>query len=174
MDQWHPDPILLSEPVAIFRSPTSVGQFIPGNLWYLHFRSRSLIQPAVSEEQLWHIHVTYGAPLRNLFAFADTADIYDDMIVSEIERLSAKKLRRLLLSADYSPYNSHYLMSTGPMPSDRTVPERKVISQYVLEECCRRIIKDDVKRLGELHKELSDDRSTAASAGMILKYRADQ
>ena len=120
------------------------------------------------------MHVTYGASLMNLFAFADTARAYDRNVISEIEGLSANKLRRLLLSADDSPYNSHYLMSTGPMPNDRTVPERKVISQHVLEECCSRIIKDDVKMLGKLHEVLRNDQSTAASAGMIFKYRAHQ
>ena len=83
------------------------------------------------------MNVTYGASLRNLFAFADTVDTYNEVVISKIKKLSSKKLRKLLLSADDSPDNSHYLMSAGPMPSDRTTPERKAISQYVLEECCR-------------------------------------
>jgi len=120
------------------------------------------------------MHFTYGASLKNLFAFADTVDTYGQEVISEIEKLSAKKFRKLLLSADDSPYSSPYLMSMGPMPSDRTEPERKVISQYVLEECCKRILKDDIKRLRRLHGVLRNDKSTAASAGMIFKYRAHQ
>ena len=60
------------------------------------------------------------------------------------------------------------------MPSDRATPERKAISQYVLEECCRQILGDDVKRLKRLHEVLRNNQSTAASAGMIFKYRAHQ
>ena len=174
MDQGYPNPILLYESMVIFGGPPGVGQPIPGNSWYSHFRSHSLIGPAVSEEKLWHMHVTYGASLRNLFAPAHTVYTYDENVTSEIKRLSAKKLRRLLLSADDSTDNSHYLMPTGPMPSDRTAPERKVISQYVLEECCKRILKDDVEQLRRLHEVLHNDQSTAASAGMIFKYRTHQ
>ena len=174
MDQWYPNRILLHETVVVFRGPPSVGQFITGHSWHLPFCRRSLVNLTVSEEKLWHMHVTYGASVRNLFEFADMVDAYNKKIISEIERVSAKGLDKLLFSSDDSPYNSNYLMLTGPMPSDRTAPERKVISQYVLEECCRRILKDDVEELGWLHGVLRNGRGTAASAGMIFKYRAHQ
>ena len=106
--------------------------------------------------------------------YANRPDSYRKVVISEIEKLSAKKLRRLLLSADDSPNDSHYLMSTSPLPHNRTMPERRVVSQYILGECCRRILRDDVEQLRGLHEVLCDDQSTATSAGMIFKYRAHQ
>ena len=128
----------------------------------------------MSEERLWNLHATYGASLRNLFVYANRPDSYHKVVISEIEKLSAEKLRKLLSSADDSPDNSHYLMSTSPMPHDRTEPKRKVISQDVLGECCKRVLKDDAEELKKLYDMLRGEKSMAASAGMVFEHGVHQ
>ena len=120
------------------------------------------------------MHLTYGASLGDLSVYADTPDLYERVVRHEIAWRLPEDFRDLLLSAAGSPHDSRYLMSTGPMPNNRTEPERTVISQYVLGECCKRILRDDVKQLRRLYEVLRNARDMTASAGMVFKHRAHQ
>ena len=151
-----------------------VDYLYPGSPPYLHSSSSSLISPTLSEEQLWHLHVTYGASPRDLFVYAGNPLVYQEVVRNQITTRSPDQFRKLLTSTDDCPDNSHYLISTGPSPTDRTTPERKVISKHVLEECCREILKDDVEWLRILYEALHSEKSFATSAGMIFEHRLHQ
>jgi len=72
----------------------------------------------------------YGASARSLFVYADTPGAYDQLVIAEIASLSPGVLRRLLISADEATDKSHYIVTTGPSPNDRTIPERKTSLQH--------------------------------------------
>ena len=111
---------------------------------YPRFHSRHLIQsvPLRSEESLWHLHVTYGAPLWYLFLHADSPGRYHEMVKSEINMLSSRDLTRLLQSPDDVTNNLYYVISIGPSPTARSTAERKIASPYILEACRKRMLKD--------------------------------
>ena len=116
----------------------------------------------------------YGASLGSLFLFSTMPGRYHTHVISEIEGLSPEGLSNLLRSADYTTDTSHYLMSTGPLPNDRTIPERKVTSPYVLEECCERILKNEVEAMRKLYDMLHCQPDSSTAAGMLFEYRAHQ
>lgn len=141
MDQGSPDRIPIYETVVLFGSTPSVGQRTPEDPQYLHFYSRYLIESVPpSEKKLWYLHTTYGASLKSLFIFAGQPDMYRAVVIDEIDKLSVEGFARLLHSAGNASDNSYYLMSTGPMPTDRTKPEWKVASPHIVEECFRQAV----------------------------------
>ena len=133
------------------------------------FPSRHLISTPPSEKELWHLYITYGASLRSLFLYADRPGTYDEKVVSEICSLSPNVLRGLLLSTREATNSSYYLVTTGPLPNDRTKPETKIASPYVFAEFCRLILMDRVEVMEDYYNAL---RLAPTAAGMIFKYRA--
>jgi len=84
-------------------------------LWYLPFHRHSLLTPALSEKQLWHLHTKYGASFRNLLTYADTLGTYKKTLDLEISKLGVEQLHILITSADNSPNTFDYLISTSPI-----------------------------------------------------------
>ena len=115
----------------------------------------------------------YGASLRNLFLYADRQDTYNEIITSEINQLSPTGLTELLF-AGRTTSGSHYLMTTGPLPNDRSRPERKIASPYVFAEFCRLILGDRVEMMKGCYDKLHLTPTTFSATGMVFKYRAHQ
>jgi len=120
------------------------------------------------------MHHTYGASLKNLFLFADAPKLYEGVVIREIRKLSVDGLFHLSLSIDIISGGCCYLISTGPSPTNRAEPEMKFSSPYIVRECCRRILEDDVEQLKRFHDTLRNKQSTSAFADVILGHRAHQ
>jgi hypothetical protein len=161
--------------VVLSGSAPGVSQSAPGDSRYLHFHSRSLNGWAPpSETELWYLHERYGASLRDLFVFANNPRRYHERVVSEIKKLSPSGLTELLKSADGSTDDSHYVMSTGPLPTDRTRAERRIASPYILEKCCELVLRNRVEEISELFNMLKNEQAGSAAAGVVFEYRAHQ
>lgn len=162
--------------MVLFRSASSVSQSTPGSQRYLlRFCSRFLVESVPpSEKGLWYLHFTYGASPGNLFLFADRPHRYDKVVISEINKLSPSDFTKLVRSVDNATDGSHYLISTGPLSSDRTMSERKVASSYILGECCKKIFGDRVEEIKKLYDTLRNEPTTSTTARMIFQYRAHQ
>jgi len=161
----------LYEAVDVLGSSTSVGPSTTGNPRYLRFRSRHLTYlPTKSEEQLWYLHIMYGASLRSLFLYAHRPDAFDGIVISEINELSPGGLVKLLVSGNSASDDSHLLVTTRPSSTDRGWPERKITSRYVLY---RRTLRNQVEMMEELYDTLRTFVPTNFSgAGMIFEYTA--
>jgi len=160
--------------MVLLRSATSVGQLTPDNSRYLHSHSRHLIEfvPLHSEKNLWNVYTKYGASTRNLFVYADEPSEYEDRILTVIRRLSSEGLTTLLQDADAGSENSHLVISTGPLPGNRSKAERKFASTYVLEECCKRILGNEVLEMRSHYNLLRGNPISATAAGMVFEHRA--
>jgi hypothetical protein len=120
---------------------------------------------------MWYLYHVYGASLRNLVLRAGNRDMYRERVTAEIGKLSPRGLTTLLLYANNATDSSHYLMSTGPSPADRTKPERKIASPHILEECCKKVFGNRVELLREFYYALHSEPATSAAAGMVFEYR---
>jgi hypothetical protein len=160
--------------VDLFRGAPSVGQFTVGNLQYLRLYSRSLLPNPPSEKELWRIHLDYGASLRDMVAYARNPRRYDKWVTNAISRLSPEQLIALLESAENADDNTHFLVTTGPSPNDRTEPERKIASQYILGKCCQQILGNRLADMKKLYQMLHGQPALSVSAGMLFEYRAHQ
>jgi len=120
------------------------------------------------------MHRTYGASPRDLFAFAHTPELYEEVVIDEIRKLSVDGLARLFRWADTASDSCCYLSSTGPSPTDRARPEVKFSSPYIFRECCRRILRDDIEQLRSFHDLLRNKQSTTAFAARIRGYHPHQ
>jgi len=156
--------------VVLLRSSPSVSQLAPGSPQDLHFYSCDLIQRDESENWLWHMHDKYSAPLRSLFLFARTQNKYNEFINAEVDKLSLERLINILRYASESTDTSHLVISTEPSPTDRTSPERSIISKYVLEKICKVVLKDRVEKLRQLYDSLQDEPAMSTTAGMVFEF----
>ena len=127
-----------------------------------------------SEKNLWELHLKYGASFRSLILYANDPGEYHKWVMNEINGLSPDGLARLFKSTNAATQNSHYVISTEPLPKDRSTAQRKFTSQYVFEECCERTLKDKVEALGMFYEALNNDPTTSTAAGMAFEYPADQ
>ena len=105
--------------------------------------------------------------------FADRPDMYRREVLSEICELSPERLTNLLRSANNATDDS-LLVSTGPSPGDRTKPKGAVASQYILEECCGRILKGEVEQMKTMFNILYKQPDQSAIPGMLFEHRAHQ
>jgi len=64
------------------------------------------------------------------------------------------------------------VISTGPLPGDRSEAEGNFASTYVLEECCKRILGDAVSEMRSHYNLLRGNPTTATAAGMVFEHRA--
>ncbi|KAF9645187.1 hypothetical protein BDM02DRAFT_3120616 [Thelephora ganbajun] len=126
--------------MVLYGSTSGVSQFTPGSPRYLHFYSRSLLIPVASERKLLDFHHTYGASLECLFKFFQTPAHYERVVTEEVKKLSFSESYKVFQYAADTPDISDYLISTGPLPDDRTRPKRKVASKFALEQICARVI----------------------------------
>jgi hypothetical protein len=110
----------------------------------------------------------------DLFLSAHRPDVYNRAVISEINKLSPSGLDRLLQFADNATKNSNYLMSIGPLSTDRTKPERKSASPCVLGECCKRVLKNQVEEMRELYDTLRSEPTTSTAASMVFEHRVHQ
>ncbi|KAF9645194.1 hypothetical protein BDM02DRAFT_681763 [Thelephora ganbajun] len=101
---------------------------------------RSLIELVASEKKLLDFHRTYGASLESLFRFFEDPACYGELVTREAKKLSSSDSYKVFQYAADTPDISDYLISTGPLPDDRTRPERKIASKFVLEKICARVI----------------------------------
>jgi len=92
---------------------------------------------------MWNAYTKYGASTRNLLIYADQPSEYEGQIRNAIYRLSPLELTRLLQRA--VPETSHLVISTRPLPGDRSKAERKFASTYALEECHKLILMDEAQ-----------------------------
>ena len=99
--------------------------------------------------------------------------MYRRGVLSEICELSPERLTNLLRSAK-NPTDDSLLVSTGPSPSDRTGPEGAVASQYILEECCGRILKGEVEQMKAMFDMLYKQPDSSSITGMLFEHRAHQ
>ena len=120
------------------------------------------------------MYLTYGASLRDLFAFAHRPDAYHGAVLSEMRKLSVDGLVDLLEFCDLATNKGLYLMSTWPLPTNRSRPERKFNSPYIFRECCRRVLDDDAEQLGRFYMISLLEKSTVPFARMFFEYRAHQ
>ena len=120
------------------------------------------------------MYLTYGASLRDLFAFAHRPDAYHGAVLSEMRKLSVDGLVDLLEFCDLATNKGLYLMSTWPLPANRSRPERKFNSPYIFRECCRRILDDDVEQFGRFYMMSLFEKGTVPFAGMIFEHRVHQ
>jgi len=128
----------------------------------------------MSEKDLWSLHIKYGASFRSLTLYADEPEEYHKWVMNEINGLSPDGLAKLLKSTDAATQNSHYVISTEPLPGNRSTAERKFTSQYVFEECCKQTLRDKAETLRMFYDVLHNDPTTATAAGMVFDYRAHQ
>ena len=77
--------------------------------------------------------VTYGASPRNLINFAHELSVHAGMVNEEMNELLPQDFTKLLHNADKAADSSHSLVSTEPPSTNRTSPERKIVSTYVPE-----------------------------------------
>jgi len=120
------------------------------------------------------MHHTYGASLRSIFLFTNAPELYEKLVIDEVQKLSADRLSHVLLCADTASDDCHYLMSTGPSSTNRAQPEVTFSSPYIFGEYRRRILKDDVEKLRSLANRLRSEQSTTAFVGMIFGHQAHQ
>ena len=146
-DQENPNGRDVYETTIVFRSVSSKDRFTPRDPRYLHFYSRFLISITVhpakrssaiisglveetrlppGEQEPRYLHFTYGASSGNLFKFARKSGRYDEIVTSDVNKPSPFGLARPFQSAGNAVDNSHYLISTGPLSTDGTRPERKI------------------------------------------------
>ena len=135
------------------------------------FRSRQFIAPNCNEQELWHLYARYGTPLRGTFPFATYPGLSEDNVNGRLKKLSSRKSNSLLQGIADS---FCLLIVTGPLLGDRTKPERKMASRFVLEETCERALQNWPGEIRSLHETLWDDPTMAATTEMIFKYRAHQ
>jgi hypothetical protein len=94
------------------------------------------------------------------------------VVTSETSRLSPPELARLLRPTHHTTDDSHCLMSTVLSPTDRTKPEGKMASQYVREECCQRVLGNQVEEITKFFGTSKKQHTTSAAADMVFEYRA--
>lgn len=90
-----------------------------------------------------------SASFRNQIVHAYTPNRYKGLVRLEIAKLAPHQLARLLQS-DYPTDTSHYLVSTGPSPHDRTEPTNEIASPLVLELCCTLRLNDEADKTRNL------------------------
>jgi len=117
------------------------------------------------------MHYLYGASFRDLIKFAHQPNIYDAMVNEGMKRLSPLDFSKLLRTTEDTVNGCNLLVSTGPLPTRRDLPERKVISPYVLERICDQVLKNNVKEMKDLYQSLQNRPTTAAAVEMIFKYQ---
>jgi len=142
---------------------------------YLPFYSRFLItlRPP-TEKQLRHLYALYRPSPRSLFVYARNPHQYHTWVSSEVNNLSFSRLTKLLQSPDDATKTSHYLLSTRPSPTDRTVAERTIASSYIVEIFCQRVVTNRLEMVRNLYDTLHSTPSTSTGAGMVFEHRAHQ
>ena len=175
MDPESYNNLLLHETLVVLRGTTGVGQPTPGNTQCLCFHSRILQpSPVQKEKDLWKLYSDYGASPRSLFLHAHNPDQYEDFVKTEIGKLSLDELSRLLLNANPTTDNSHYVITTGPLEGNRSRPYRTFTSPYAFEQCCKLILEDDTNALRRHWNLLRGDPTTSTAAGMVFEHRVHQ
>jgi len=97
--------------------------YYPWKFTILIFHSYNLQTVYQTEKDLWDLYHEYGASPRSLFAHAHQPDIHKAIVDDEIGKLSVLDLERLLRRSDAAVQNSHYVITTGPLPvSEPTSP----------------------------------------------------
>ena len=161
--------------MVLLRCSTGVRQHIPENSQYSHFHSRHLQRDGVkTEAALWALYSDFGASPRSLFALANRSASYQEWTNMEVRRLSSDSLMRLLLDASAATRTSHYVVTTGPLPQDRSEAYRTFASVYVYEACCKLLIEGGTAQLKRLYDILHGDSATSIVAGMVFEYRVHQ
>ena len=160
--------------MVLCRSAPDVSQFTVGDSQHLHFHSRSLIGLVASEKELWNLHHIYGASFRNLIDFAHRPNVYDRMVNEEMRKLLPLDFTKLLINCNEPTGGSRLLISTRPLPTDRTGPETTVASTYILKRICERVLGNRVEEMRELYEALRNNQATAPAARMVFEYRVHQ
>ena len=151
------------------RSTSGVSRFTPGGPQYLRSCSRSLIDPNMGENELSNLYHKYGASTGNLFNFQP--DSYEQVVNEEIDKLSPDDLTKLLKGIENNTIQSHYLISTGPLPTNRAMPERKAASKYILGKILNQVYPNQIDRIKIVYNALLLNLSTAGAAGMIYEHQ---
>ena len=120
---------------------------------------------------MWFLYSEYGASFRSQIVNAFDPDTYKEDVVLEIAKLAPHELTRLLRS-DPPTETSHYLVSTGPSPHDRTEPMSEVASPLLLELYCTLRLNDEAEELRKFYKMLHSDPTTTAVAGKVFEIQA--
>jgi len=95
------------------------------------------------------------------------------MVTSKIVRLSPDEFARLLWT-DEATEDSIPLITVGPMPNDRTRPERKIASPHIFAEFCRITLNNRVEMMKDCYDTLHLTPTSFSAAGMVFKHRAHQ
>ena len=93
------------------------------------------------------------------------------MVDEGMKGLSPLEFTKLLQNWEAVIDNSCFLINTGPLAADRTIPERKFVSEYVLERICERVFKNQVEEIRRLYTTLQNGETTMTAARMVFKYR---
>jgi len=101
-------------------------------------------------------------------------DNYKDFIRAEINSLSPDSLTRLLRGANNATEDSHYVITTEPLPGDRSKPYRTFASPYSLEECYKLLFVDRVDAARKQYNILRGDPTTSTAAGVVFEHWAHQ
>ena len=102
---------------------------------------------------------------------ATTSDLYRRRVSVEIGKISKQALTRLIQFTEDATSDSHLVVSVGPSPSNRFRAERRIVSSYVLAECCKQILGDRADDVRQLYDVLRNYPVTFAAAGDVFEFR---
>jgi len=105
----------------------------------------------MGENELSNLYHKYGASTRDLFNFR-RPDLYEQVVNEEIDKLSSDDFTKLFKAIDNTTIQSHYLISTGPLPTNRAMPERKAVSKYVLGKILNRAYSNQIGRIKMIYE----------------------
>jgi len=161
--------------MVLCRGATGVGQPIPGNSIHLHFYSRTLQRlPLRKEKDLWRFYSNYGPSPRSLFLFAHNTTHYEYCLNMEIGNLSPDSLIELLQDPNAAIEDIHFVITTGPLPGDRSKPYRTFTSPGVIGEYCKSLFEDEVDVLRRHYDALCGHPTTFNAAGMVFEHCVHQ
>jgi len=131
--------------MVICRSASGVSFFCSWGPQHLCYYSRSLVRPTPSEKELWNLHHRYDASPRCLYTFYDRPGLYENMINEDMSWLEPQDFTELLRDVP-QPNHSDFLISTGLSAINRTMPERRFVSSYVLTRIYDQVLKNWPRR----------------------------
>ena len=127
--------------------------------------------PSGEREELWNLYSNHRTSPGDLFALANHPDQYEESVEADLDKLSSDSLTRLLKQADAATKNPHCVVPTGPLPGNRSEPEKNFASPYVFGACCKLILEDNVS-VTKIHYDiLYGGPTTSTAAGMVFEHR---
>lgn len=93
------------------------------------------------------------------------------MVSEALRSISSNGVESVLHNPEQYGQTSHTVISTGPSKHNRSIPERWIASQYVLDVMCRQALNHQLMEIKRIYYTLRDDSQMATAAGMFFEYR---